>query len=442
MQQKKKAAWTVLGTAIREAEGPRRSELEASVWTERMLAALGNGVKGGKWYSLMDKVYALSTLQIAWELVRRNQGAAGIDHISIKRFEAHSERYLQELHEALKTRTYRPKAVKRVYIPKSDGKQRPLGIPTVKDRIVQAAVKMVIEPIFEKEFLPMSYGFRPGRGCKDALREVDSHIKTGYTFVVDADLKSYFDTIPHDLLMEQVEQRISDGELLDVIRLFLKQEVMDGMESWTPTGGTPQGAVLSPLLANIYLHPLDKLIADDGMKMVRYADDFVIVCENKTQAEDALRLVREWTQGNGLTLHPDKTHLGDCSQPGQGFEFLGYRFEAGRRWIRRKSVKALRDKVREKTRRNCSGSMGCIIEEDLNPMLRGWFNYFKHAYRTEYKTIDGFVRRRLRAILLRHIKCRGLGITLETHRRWTNAYFAELGLFTMHEARVLACQSR
>ena len=197
------------------------------------------------------------------------------------------------------------------------------------------------------KFLPMSYGFRPGRGCKDALREVDGHIKAGNTWVVDADLKSYFDTMPHELLMEQLEQRIGDGRMLNLIRMFLNQEVMDDMERWTPTGGTPQGAVLSPLLENIYLHPLDKLITGAGMKMVRYADDFVILCEDEAQAQEALRLVREWTEGNGLTLHPDKTHLGDCSQRGQGFEFFGYRFEAGRRWIRRKSIKALRDKVRE-----------------------------------------------------------------------------------------------
>ena len=426
---------------IREAQGEREKKPEATVWTKRMLAALGNGVKGGKWYSLMDKVYAPSTLLAAWWMVRSNKGAAGIDRISVERFEEQSGKYLSELHESLKDGTYRPDAVKRVYIPKSDGKQRPLGIPTVKDRIVQGAVKLVIEPIFEKEFLPMSYGFRPGRGCKDALREVDGQIKAGNTWVVDADLKSYFDTIPHELLMEQVGQRISDGELLDVIRLFLKQEVMDGMESWTPTGGTPQGAVLSPLLANIYLHPLDRLITEAGMKMVRYADDFVILCENEERAQEALKHVREWTVANGLTLHPDKTHLGDCSQRGRGFEFLGYRFEAGRRWIRRKSIKALRDKIRDKTWRARSGSMGLIIEE-LNPMLKGWFNYFKHAHRTEYKSIDGFIRRRLRALLLRRNKRKGLGKTIKTHKRWPNAYFAKLGLFTMHEARVSACQSR
>jgi RNA-directed DNA polymerase len=435
-----KAASAVLETTKRESEA-RWDWVEASVWTERMLAALGNGVKGGKWYSLMDKVYALSTLEAAWGRVKANKGAAGIDRISIKRFKEQAGKYLTELHETLKAGTYRPEAVKRVYIPKSDGKQRPLGIPTVKDRVVQAAVKMVMEPIFEHEFLPMSYGFRPQRGCKDALREVDALIKGGYTFILDADLKSYFDTIPHDKLMQQVELRISDGKLLNLIRMFLQQDVMDGLERWTPTGGSPQGAVVSPLLANIYLHPLDRLIAESGMRMVRYADDFVILSRSQTEAENALQKVREWVQANDLSLHPDKTHLGDCRQKGQGFEFLGYRFEAGKRWIRSKSRKALRDKIREETRRKRSGSMESIIE-DLNPMLEGWFGYFKHAYRTEFAAVDKFVRRRLRAVLLRRNKRKGWGKSLEAHRRWPNAYFAKIGLFTMHEAWLAACRSR
>lgn len=438
--QLNQAVSAVLETTKREAEA-RWDWVEASVWTERMLAALGNGVKGGKWYSLMDKVYSLSTLEAAWERVKANKGVAGIDRISIKRFKAQREKYLIELHETLKAGTYRPEAVKRVYIPKSDGKQRPLGIPTVKDRVVQAAVKMVLEPIFEHEFLPMSYGFRPQRGCKDALREVDALIKGGYTFILDADLKSYFDTIPHDKLMQQVEQRISDGKLLNLIRLFLQQDVMDGLERWTPTGGSPQGAVVSPLLANIYLHPLDKLIAKSGMRMVRYADDFVILSRSQTESEDALQKVREWVQANDLSLHPDKTHLGDCRQPGQGFEFLGYRFEAGKRWIRSKSRKALRDKIRKETRRKRSGSMESIIE-DLSPMLEGWFGYFKHAHRYEFAKVDKFVRRRLRAVLLRRNKRRGWGKSLEAHRRWPNAYFAKIGLFTMHEAWLAACRSR
>ena len=383
----------------------------------------------------------MSTLQSAWGRFKANKGAAGIDRISIKRFKEQAEKYLTELHETLKAGTYRPEAVKRVYIPKSDGKQRPLGIPTVKDRVVQAAVKMVMEPIFEHEFLPMSYGFRPQRGCKDALREVDALIKEGYTFILDADLKSYFDMIPHDKLMQQVELRISDGKLLNLIRMFLQQDVMDGLERWTPTGGSPQGAVVSPLLANIYLHPLDRLIAESGLRMVRYADDFVILSRSQTEAEDALQKVREWVQANDLSLHPDKTHLGDCRQTGQGFEFLGYRFEAGKRWIRSKSRKALRDKIREETQRKRSGSMESIIE-DLNPMLKGWFGYFKHAYRTEFAAVDKFVRRRLRAVLLRRNKRRGWGKSLEAHRRWPNAYFAKIGLFTMHEAWLAACRSR
>ena len=435
------AVKAVLATTKRGTEARSWKWVDASVWTERMLTALDNGVKGGRWYSLMDKVYAPSTLTAAWHQVKANQGAAGIDHISIERFEARTEHYLAELHQALKAGTYRPVAAKRVYIPKSDGKQRPLGIPTVKDRIVQAAVKMVMEPIFEREFLPTSYGFRPQKGCKDALRAVDGLIKEGYTFVVDADLKSYFDTIPHEKLMQDIECRISDGKLLDLIRLFLRQEVMDGMERWTPVGGTPQGAVLSPLLANLYLHPLDKLITEAGLKMVRYADDFVILCRSQAEAETALQQVREWVKANRLSLHPDKTHLGDCRQAGQGFEFLGYRFEAGRRWVRRKSRKALRDKIRDKTRRNRSGSMETIIDE-LNPMLKGWFNYFKHAYRTEFADADKFVRRRLRALLLRRNKRKGWGKSRQSHRRWPNAYFAKVGLFTMHEARLAACQSR
>ncbi len=415
--------------------------METSVWSERMLAALVNGVKGGKWFSLIDKVYAKATLDAAWQQVKANRGAAGIDRVSIERFSDCADPYLQELQDALKQQAYRPDAVKRVYIPKGGGQYRPLGIPTVKDRIVQAAVKKVIEPIFEHEFLNMSYGFRPQRGCKDALREVDEWLKAGYTYVVDADLQSYFDSIPHELLMQLLEQRISDKRLLGLIEQYLHQEVMEGMERWTPTGGTPQGAVLSPLLANIYLHPMDLHIAESGLKMVRYADDFVILCKNQADAERALGLVRKWVETHGLTLHPDKTHIGDCREQGQGFEFLGYRFEAGKRRVRSKSRKAIRCKIREMTKRSRSGSMQSIIAE-LNPVLRGWFNYFKHAHRYEFKAIDGFLRRRLRAMLLSRNKRKGCGISLYPQKRWRNIYFTEMGLFTLHEARLSLCQSR
>ena len=247
--------------------------VEASIWTKRMLAALGNGVKGGKWFSLIDKVARLQTLEIAWRKVARNKGSAGIDGQSVKRFGCKSTEYLGELSLALTAGTYRPQPVKRVEIPKGFNKKRLLGIPVVKDRIVQTALKMVIEPIFENEFVESSYGFRPGRGCKDALREVDQLIKQGYTHVVDADVASYFDTIPQDRLVGLVEQRISDGRIIELIRSYLEQEVVSGLKRWTPTGGTPQGAVISPLLANLYLHPLDCLMRERGFRMVRYADD-------------------------------------------------------------------------------------------------------------------------------------------------------------------------
>jgi len=371
---------------------------EASIWTERMVSALGNGVKGGKWFSLVDKAIRPTTLEIAWRKVERNKGAAGVDGQSVERFAAVADRYLTELHEDLKNGSYRPSPVKRVSIPKGGGQTRPLGIPTVKDRIVQTALKMTIEPVFEVQFRQGSYGFRPGRGCKDALREVDRLLKEGYTHVVDADLKSYFDTIPHDRLMARVGETISDGRVLKLIDGFLKQEIMSDMARWQPTTGTPQGAVLSPLLANIYLHPLDLLMEQNGRRMVRYADDFVILCRTEDEAEAALREIGAWTAANGLTLHPDKTRVADSRQPGQGFEFLGYRFEAGHRFVRKKSLKAFKDKVRAKTKRSRGDSLARIIA-DLNPALRGWFGYFKHATPTLFRNLDRFVRRRLRAVL-------------------------------------------
>jgi RNA-directed DNA polymerase len=417
--------------------------VEETIWTENMLTALENGVKGNKWFSLIDKVYKPETLANAWEQVKARKGAGGIDRMSIGIFQANAGKYLQELEQQLKSGKYQPAAVKRVYIPKGDGKQRPLGIPTVKDRVIQTAIKMVIEPIFEKEFLPNSYGFRPGKGQKDALRVVDQLIKDGSYWVVDADLKSYFDTIPHEELMREVQQRVSDGRILKLIESFLDQEIMDGMNGWVPTTGTPQGAVLSPLLANVYLHPLDTLMQEKGYNMVRFADDFVILCRSKQEAEQALEVVRQWTTSRGLCLHPEKTHIGNCQEEGQGFEFLGYRFEAGRKYVRKKSFDKLKESIRAKTVRSCGISVGKVIE-NLNPMLRGWYNYFKHAYKTTFPYIDGFIRRRIRAILRTQEKRPAFGRTHKDHKRWPNKYFANLGLFIMttHRANELAGQSR
>jgi RNA-directed DNA polymerase len=398
-----------------------------------MVSALVDGVKGGKWFSLVDKAIRPTSLEAAWRKVARNKGAAGADGESIERFAAQAERYLHELHEELKAGTYRPSPIKRVEIPKGDGRTRPLGIPTVKDRIVQTALKMAIEPVFEVEFRPGSYGFRPGRSCKDALREVDRLLKEGYAVVVDADLQSYFDSIPHDKLMALVAGRISDGRILSLIDGFLRQDIMTDMACWQPTTGTPQGAVLSPLLANIYLHPLDRLMEESGCRMVRYADDFVILCRTQAEAVAALRQVEAWVVANGLTLHPDKTRVGDSRQPGQGFEFLGYRFEAGRRLVRKKSLRAFKDKVRTRTIRSRGDSLERIIA-DLNPMLRGWFGYFKHATPALYGVLDGFVRRRLRAILRKQDKRPGIGRCEADHQRWPNAFFATHGLFTLRAA--------
>lgn len=428
--------------ATQGAEARNWSWVEDTVWTERMVSALVNGVKGGRWYSLMDKVLAPDTLDAAWERVSANEGAAGVDGQSIKRFEARAELYLTELSTALRNGSYRPQPIRRVEIPKGDGRMRPLGIPTVKDRIVQTAVKFALEPIFEATFLPISYGFRPGMGCRDALREVAQLIADGRTYVVDADFESYFDSIPHDRLMQHVEERVSDGRILALLRSWLKQDIMRDMQRWTPTAGTPQGAVISPLLANIYLHPLDEHLAVCGYRMVRYADDFVVLCKSREEADAALAEIRAWVADNGLRLHPNKTHVGDCRQYGEGFEFLGYRFEAGRRWVRKKSLDRFKDSIRAKTRRTRGQSLAVIVA-DLNRLLGGWFAYFKHAHPYTFKPLDQFIRRRLRAVLHRQTFRRsGVGLTLLDHQRWPNAFFAQAGLLALHTTWQIARPSR
>jgi len=431
----------VPGRATQGAEARDWSWVEASVWTDRMMSALENGVKGGRWYSLIDKVRAPATLAAAWERVRANAGAAGVDGQSIERFERAAQQYLAELATALREGSYCPQPIRRVEIPKGDGRTRPLGIPAVKDRIVQTAVKLVIEPIFDAAFHPASYGFRPGRGCRDALREVTQLLADGHSFVVDADLASYFDTIPHDRLMRRVEERISDGRVLGLLRGWLQQDILHDMERWTPAQGTPQGAVISPLLANIYLHPLDELMAARGCRMVRYADDFVVLCKNRAEADAALAEIGAWVTANGLRLHPDKTHVGDCRQPGEGFEFLGYRFEAGQRFVRAKSLTRCKDKIRERTKRTRGDSLARVIAS-LNPMLRGWFGYFKHAHPATFTALDGFIRRRLRAMLRKQQKRHSFGRCLSDHQRWPNAFFAQAGLLALHTAWLTARHPR
>ena len=437
-----KKAPAVPARTIQGAEARDWSWVEDTVWTERMVSALVNGVKGGRWYSLMDKVFAPDTLEVAWEKVLANKGAAGVDGQSIKRFEARAELYLTELSMALRAGSYQPQPIRRVESPKGDGRTRPLGIPTVKDRIVQTAVKFALEPIFEVTFRPTSYGFRPERGCHDALREVAQSIADGYTFVLDADFESYFVSIPHERLMQRVEERVSDGRILDLLRSWLKQDIMREMERWAPIAGTPQGAVISPLLANIYLHPLDELMAARGYRMVRYADDFVVLCKSREEADAALAEIRVWVADNGLRLHPGKTHVGDCRQPGEGFEFLGYRFEAGKRFVRKKSLNRFKDSIRANTRRTRGQALAHVVA-DLNPLLRGWFAYFKHAHPYIFRRLDQFIRRRLRSMLRKQQRRRsGVGRTLADHQRWPNAFFAQAGLLELHTAWQSARHSR
>ena len=412
--------------------------VEPTVWTERMLAALEQGVKGGKWFSLIDKVHPERTLRAAFSQVAANEGAAGVDHVTIEMFAKHLDEDLKRLSEQLRTGTYRPQAIRRHYIPKPGTKEkRPLGIPTIRDRVVQTALRMVLEPIFEHEFAEQSYGFRPGRGCKDALRRVDELLKSGFTYIVGADLKSYFDTIPHDRLMALMGQKVSDGRVLTLIEMFLKQNILDDLQEWTPETGSPQGAVISPLLSNVYLNPLDHLMAQKGFEMVRYADDFVILCRSPEEANQALAMVQEWTAAAGLTLHPTKTRIVDANE--DAFEFLGYQFVKGKRFPRAKSLKKLKDTIRAKTKRNSGKCLTAIIGS-LNPTLRGWFGYFKHSYKTTFESVDGYIRMRLRSILRKRQGRKGRGRGLD-HHRWPNAFFANHGLYSLKAAHALACQS-
>lgn len=420
------------------------------VWTNRMLTTLELGVKGGKWYSLFDKVFDQTTLYAAARRMTADlRKAAGVDHVTPAHFAKNLPEHVVRLAEQLRNGTYRPQAIRRVWIDKPGSReQRPLGIPTVRDRIVQAALRDVIEPIFERDFAGQSYGFRPGRGCKDALRRVDALLNEGYTIVVDVDLKSYFDTIPHEPLLDRIRSRISDRRVLSLIAAFLQQGVLEDMRHWTPETGSPQGAVISPLLSNIYLDPLDHLMAAAGYEMVRYADDFVILCRSHEEAEAALALVREWTAEAGLTLHPTKTKIADATTA--GFGFLGYVFKGGSRFPRKQSLEKLKQTIRRKTRRANGQSLNAIIA-DVNVTLRGWFGYFKHirirgrpgqpAKRYVFSNLDSWTRTRLRSILRKRSHRRGKARAGRDNQRWPNAFFATRGLYNLKTAHEEACQS-
>jgi len=405
--------------------------VERTVWTERMLSRLTTSEPANRvWFRLVDKTYAPANLARAFQKVWDNGGSAGADEQTVAHFARQAEAELARLHEQLREGKYRPQPVRRAWIPKpGSNEKRPLGIPAVRDRVVQAALRHVLEPIFETEFAESSYGFRPGRGAKDALRPVDTLLKAGHGWVVDADLKSYFDTIPHERLMALVKARVADGRVLALVESFLRAGVLEEAKGWQPTErGTPQGGVISPLLANLYLDPFDHQMERAGWELVRYADDFVILCRSEAEAQAALTEVWDWVEAAGLTLHPEKTRIVNANAPG-GFDFLGYHFERGMKWPRAKSLKKLRERVRWKTSRVDGRSLQDIVK-DVNRTLRGWYGYFQHSHEQAFRNVDGYVRRRLRSLLeKRHGHTRqGLGAA---QQRWPNQWFAQRGLLSL-----------
>lgn len=414
--------------------------VERTVWTKRMLERLAQSEGKTVWYSLWDKVWAEGNLNQATLEVVLNHGSAGVDGMSTEEFARQWSGQVPWLSQQLRSGQYCPQPVKRAWIEKpGSSDKRPLGVPVVRDRVVQGGLRHVLEPIFERDFAEQSYGFRPGRGCLDALRRVEELLMEGQVWVVDADLKSYFDTIPHERLLELISQRVVDGKILGLIEAFLKAGVMDGMKDWEPTErGTPQGGVISPLLANVYLNPLDHLMAGRGRQMVRYADDLVILCGSEAEAQGALAELEQWVKQAGLTLHPTKTRIVNAGQAG-GFDFLGYHFEryqdgSGSKWCRKKSEQKLRSSLRNLTSRLRSGEMSEIIAE-LNPKLKGWYGYFRWSSPSALASVDGWVRRRLRCIQRWRWGRKGASRGRE-NVELPNRWFTEHGLFSLLSARV------
>lgn len=417
----------------------RWSWVEPTIWTPRMVQALEDGVKGGKWYSLWDKVIAPRTLEAALAKVKANDGAAGVDHVSVDAYEQDKTRNLKALHESLKDGAYRPSAIRRCFIPKAGSAElRPLGIPTVRDRVVQTALRDAVGPIFEREFADHSYGFRARRSAHQAIDRVERLLCEGLVWVADVDLKSYFDTIPHAPLMAKVRERVADGRVLGLIEAFLTQPVADGDRREIATVGVPQGAVVSPVLSNAYLNPLDHLMARAGYEMTRYADDFVIQCRSEEEARRALAEVARWCGEAGLTVHPTKTRIVQVSVK-EGFDFLGYHFRQHRddprrvkKWPRDKSRAKFRAALRPLTKR-CNGHSLDEIIRRVNTVLRGFFAYFRKSVATPLQELDTWVRGRLRSILRKRRKRRGIARGKD-HQRWPNAYFEDLGLFSLARA--------
>ncbi|RTR31453.1 group II intron reverse transcriptase/maturase [Robertmurraya yapensis] len=369
------------------------------------LRAVERKEKKRKWYSLIDKIWSIPNLEQAFREVKKNRGSHGIDKVTIKDYEIKLEHNLRVLQQSLKEKTYRARPVRRVYIPKADGTQRPLGIPTVQDRIVQAAVKQKLEPIFEEKFLDCSYGFRPNRSAHMAIEKIRKDLMDGFTFVIDADIKTYFDTIPHEKLIELIKEEVVDSSVLSLLLQFLKSGIFENGVVHESKHGSPQGGVISPLLANIYLHPLDELMTTRGHRLTRYADDFVICCKSRKGAERVLQSIKKLLEEElGLTVHPDKTRIVDNME--EPFTFLGYTFKQAY-WHKPsdKAIKKFKDKVRKATSKNQTINMAEFIKHKVNPIIRGWGRYYGIGFSAKiFKELDSWIRRRLRMVQLRSWK--------------------------------------
>lgn len=407
-------------------------------WTEAMREALGkNRGPRRKWFSLIDRMWDPRQLRAGWErLNRRKQGqersrGAGVDGETVEQFAKRAQGEIRRLAEELREGRYRPRPVRRHWISKGrNRKGRPLGLPSTRDKVVQETLKALIEPIFEREFLEGSHGFRPKRSTETACRRLEGYLEEGYDWVVDADVRSCFDEIDHEKLLEEVNRRVADGKILKLIRSFLKAGVMEEMKVRKATTGTPQGGILSPLLANIFLHALDERMEAQGYRWVRYADDFRVLCRSRREAEAALKWIREVLTEMGLHLSQEKTRIVHLEE---GFDFLGWHYRGGQRWPREKSVRRLKTRIRDKTRRKRPGPMEQICQE-LEPLLRGWYNFYREGNSGgTMGQISRWGRRRLRSILHRRRKGRGIG-KLHLNARWTKTHFAAWGYFDLEAA--------